>query len=98
LGYRVDKFTTQFSPIHAFYELERVEGDAGITIEEVKGFAKFDALLPNYLYMFSHLKPKRLKYLSEMLNGIKVFHVKVPWDMDRLGEVYNVICEHTKGV
>ena len=62
-GYRVEKFTDSFKPIHAFYELEGVDGDADISVEEVKGFAKFDALLPNYLYMFSWLKPQRLRYL-----------------------------------
>lgn len=96
LGYRVENFTAHFRPIHAFYELEGVKGDADITIEEIKGFAKFDALLPNYLYMFSHLKPKRLKYLSSMLNSIKVFHVQVPWDMERLDEVHDMICSHSK--
>ena len=98
LGYRVNDFTTNFKSIHAFYELEGVEGDAEITIEEINGFAKFDALLPNYLYMFSYLKPKRLRYLSKMLNDVKVFHVQVPWDMERLNEVHNVICEHSKGI
>jgi len=98
LGYRVDKFTAEFKPIHSFYELEGVEGDADITIEEVKGFAKFDALLPNYLYMFSHLKQARLKYLSQMMNGIKVFHVKVPWNMERLGEVHDMIAGHSRSL
>jgi len=98
LGYRVNNFTSNFKPIHAFYELEGVEGDAEITIEEIKGFAKFDALLPNYLYMFSWLRPERLKYLSKMLNDVRVFHVRVPWDMERLCEVYHMICEHSKEV
>jgi hypothetical protein len=98
LGYHVDRFATEFKPIHVFYELEGVEGDAGITIEEVKGFAKFDALLPNYLYMFSWLLPERLKYLSQMLNTTRVFHVKVPWDMERLDEIYSVICEHSRRI
>lgn len=98
LGYRVDKFTTEFKPIHVFYELEGVESNAGIIIEEINGFAKFDALLPNYLYMFSWLKADRLKYLSNMLNAIKVFHVRVPWDMERLGEVHDAICIHSKGI
>ncbi|MFT7880345.1 MAG: hypothetical protein ABXS91_08130 [Sulfurimonas sp.] len=96
LGYRVESFTTHFKPIHAFYVLESVEGNAEITIEEVKGFEKFDALLPNYLYMFSYLKPKRLKYLSAMSNSIKVFRVKVPWDMKRLDEVHDTIVAHSK--
>ena len=96
LGYRVSDFTTEFKPIHAFYALESVEAEDDITIEEIKGFAKFDILLPNYLYMFTYLKPKRLKYLSSMLNSIKVFRVHVPWDMERLGEVHDVICGHSK--
>ncbi|WP_373033746.1 hypothetical protein [Sulfurovum sp.] len=98
LGYRVDNFTTNFKPIHAFYELEGVEGDAKITIEEIKGFSKFDVLLPNYLYMFSWLKPQQLKYLSKMLNSIRVFHVKVPWDMERLAAMHEVICEHSRSI
>lgn len=98
LGYRVENFTTHFKPIHAFYALERAEGDLEINIKEIKGFKKFDVLLPNYLYTFSWLRPKRLKYLSKMLNDIRVFHVQVPWDIERLGEVHDMICEHSKGI
>lgn len=96
LGYRVKSFTTEFKPIHTFYELEGADADAPIIIKEIKGFAKFNVLLPNYLYMFSYLKPQRLKYLSSMLNEIKVFRVQVPWDILRLSEVYDAICEHSK--
>ena len=96
LGQRVAEFTTEFKPIHGFYALEAVKSDEEVSIEEIKGFEKFDLLLPNYLYMFSYLKPKRLKYLSTMLNGIKVFRVKVPWNIARLGEVHHKICTHVK--
>ena len=95
MGYRVENFTTHFKPIHAFYALEGVEADADIVITEIKGFAKFDVLLPNYLYMFTWLKPQRLKYLSQMLNSIRVFRVQVPWDKERLGEVHDLICRHS---
>jgi len=95
LGYRVDNFIVDFKPIHAFYQLEKVAGDAEVLIEEINGFKKFDTLLPNYLYMFTHLKPKRLKYLSVMLNSIRVFRVQVPWNMERLAEVHDKICEHS---
>lgn len=98
LGYRVEDFTAEFKPIHAFYALKGTEGDSDILIREVKGFQRFDVLLPNYLYMFSHLKPNRLKYLAQMLNTVKVFRVTVPWDMERLGEVHDMICEHSKGI
>jgi hypothetical protein len=95
LGYCVKNFTEDFKPIHAFYVLEGAEGDAEITLDEIKGFAKFDTILPNYLYMFSYLRPRRLKYLSNMLNSIRMFRVQVPWDIQRLGEVHDAICEHS---
>ena len=98
LGYHVENFMSDFKPIHAFYVLEGMEGDAEIIIEEIKGFKKFDRLLPNYLFLFSYLKTKRLKYLSQMLNSIRVFHVQVPWDIERLGEVHDAICRHSKGI
>ena len=98
LGYRVDAFTTDRKPIHAFYALQGVEADADVLIEEIKGFEKFDTLLPNYLYMFSFLKPRRLQYLSSMLNRIRVFRVHVPWDLERLAEVHDAICAHSNEV
>ena len=96
LGYRVYNFSSKIKPIDNFYVLEKVEANANITIEEIKGFAKFDVLLPNYLYMFSYLKQKRLKYITEMLNNTKVFKVQVPWDKERLNEVYTAICKHVR--
>ncbi|WP_309499260.1 hypothetical protein [Sulfurovum sp.] len=98
LGYRVENVTTDFKPIHTFYELEGVEGGLEISIKEITGFKKFDAILPNYLYMFSWLRPERLKYLSKMLNDVRVFHVQVPWDMERLCEVHDMIYKHSKGI
>lgn len=96
LGYRVRDFAEKAKPIHAFYLLEKTGTDDRVDITEVRGFAKFESLLPNYLYMFSWLKPKRFKYLSQMLDDVRVFHVKVPWDLDRLGDVYDAICKHSE--
>ena len=98
LGYRVQKSTTAFKPIHAFYALKATDGDAEVTIGEIKGFKKFETLLPNYLFMFSYLRPRRLQYLSMMLNSIRVFHVKVPWNMEYLGEVHEAICKHSREI
>ncbi len=96
LGYRVNHFIAAFKPIHAFYVLESVDKDTEIMIEEIKGIEKFDTFLPNYLYTFMHLRPKRLQYLADMLNIVRVFCVQVPWDINRLGEVHKKICEHSK--
>lgn len=98
LGYYVDNFMKTIKPIQAFYVLNSLERDANISIEEIKGFEKFDTLLPNYLFMFSYLKPKRLQFISKMLNDIKVFYVQVPWDIERLGEVHDAIYQHIEGL
>lgn len=95
LGYRVENFAETVKPIHAVYLLNRSEPGDDIRIEEVRGFAKFEALLPNYLYTFSFLKTKRLKYLSSMLNGIRIYNVNVPWDIERLCEVHDAIRAHS---
>ena len=94
LGYRVTDFMTEFRPIDAFYVLQKADADADIIIDEITGFRKFDVLLPNYLYLFSFLKAKRLTYLSTMLNNVKVFSIQVPHDLGRLSEVHDAICTH----
>ncbi|WP_419176772.1 hypothetical protein [Desulfosediminicola sp.] len=96
LGYRVENFSTESKSIHGIYILAGCGPDEDILIEEVKGYMKFDTLLPNYLYMFSYLRAKRLAYLTSMLNSIRVFRVRVPWDKDRLAEVHAAITEHSK--
>jgi hypothetical protein len=97
LGYRVEKFSAGFKPIHAFYLLERAYAEEAVEIEEVRGFEKFHGLLPHYLFrFFSWKQQERLHTLTGMINAIRVFRVRVPWDMARLGEVHDVICGHSK--
>jgi len=98
LGYRVDHFIKIFKPIHTIYMLEAADAEADIDISEVVGYKKFDALMPNYLFMFSHLKSQRLAYLAAMLNQIRLFQVTVPWEMERLGDVHDVITKNAKGL
>ena len=96
LGYYVENFMNGFRPIYAFYKLEAAQANAEVFIEEIRGFEKFHALLPNYLYMFPYLMPKRFSYLSKMLNNINVYRVQLPWSLDRLDDVYHAICDHSK--
>lgn len=98
LGDCVDNYVTTFKPIHAFYGLETVAADADVAIDEITGFKKFETLLPNYLYMFPFLKPQRLRYLTQMLNRIKVFSVKVPWDLQLQSKVHDAICNHSQKI
>ena len=94
LGYRVRNFSPDSRSIDAIYALQAVKTDADVTISEISGHYKFARLLPNYLFNFSFLKVKRLKYLAEMVSAIPIYCVEVPWDKDRLNEVHDAICRH----
>jgi hypothetical protein len=98
LGYHVTDFMTDFNPVSAFYVLEKADAEAIVAIEEITGFRKFEALLPNYLFVFAFLKAKRLKYLSALLNQVNVYTIRVPHDLDRLHEVHAAICTHHRGI
>ena len=98
LGYRVDNFISAFKPIHAFYLLDRAKATDEISIQEIRGFEKFNSLLPHYLFSFKWHKVKRLKYLSYINNSIKIFRIKVPWDLNRLPEVHKIIVSHSNSL
>jgi hypothetical protein len=98
LGARVDNFMYGWNPIHAIYELEKIDPGGEIVIELIKGISKFQMLLPGALFNFPFLKAQRLTYLTRMLCQVEVYKVKVPWDIDRLPEVYTAITEHQKAM
>ena len=98
LGDPVDNFAGSAKPIHAFYLLERDDPWAGIEISEVTGFRKFEGLMPNYLYNFRFLQQQRMHWLAQLADQSLVFRVRRPWDMERMHEVYEAICGHSRGL
>lgn len=98
LGYRTENFSPRRRNIHALYNLYAVEPAADVQIEEIRGHQGFTQVLPNYLFNFRFLQARRLQYLGAMLGVVPVFRVAVPWDLDRLADVYRAICAHRGGV
>jgi len=98
LGYPVEHFAGQARPIHAFYVLESAERDGSIEIAELSGFRKFEQLLPNYLYSFRFLWEQRLHWLAQLADRSLVFRVRRPWNLERMNEVYEAICAHSRGL
>ena len=97
LGKKVDHFMDGWKPIHSFYELQKTEADGEIVIDEVRGIGKFEMLLPGAIFSFAFLKVHRLTYLTRLLSEVNVFRITVPWDMDRLPEVYEAMTVHQRG-
>ena len=91
LGYPVENFATEPKPLHAVYLLEKSEADAAVEIEELKGIEKFKAFHYSSFIDFSFMKQERFAFFTEMAKHVPVYKVKVPWDLDRLDEVYKAI-------
>ncbi len=93
-GYDVKNYAIEPKQIQAIYRLEDADPSAKIEIVEISGAEKFQLLIYSSEANLSFLKAKRFAYLTRMLNVVKVFSVKVPWDLDKLESVYHEILEH----
>jgi hypothetical protein len=98
LGYPVENFAASARPIHAFYLLEAGEPDSALEITEIEGFRKFEQLLPNYLFSFSFLQQQRMRWLAQLADQSLVFKVRRPWALDRMHEVYDTVCAHSRSL
>ena len=96
LGYSVENFATEPKPLHGVYLLERSEPDAKVEIVELKGIEKFKAFHYSSFIDFSFMKKERFDFFTEMAKHVPVYQVKVPWDLERLDEVYEAIVSNTK--
>ncbi len=95
LGLYVNNTSTEPKPILAIYELNRAEADASISIAEAEGIEKFKILRFSNEIRVSFLKKKNFKALGRLAEKVPVYYVTVPWDIQRLEEVYTTIVKHS---
>ncbi len=96
LGYPVKNFSTGPKPIHAVYLLEKSEPDAIIEIIEAKGIEKFKAFHFSSFINFDFMKQEWFEFFTEMAKHVPVYKVNVPWNLERLDEVYEAIVENSQ--
>ena len=94
LGFYVENTAKTPKPIHAIYELEKAEADDPIAITKLFGVEKFKSLRYRSELNLSFLKSKRFTFISRLAKAVPVYKVTVPWDLERLPEVYRKIVEH----
>ena len=54
--------------------------------------------MPNYLFSFRFLQQQRLRWLAQLADQSLVFRMRRPWDMERMHEVYEAICAHSRAI
>ena len=94
LGYPIVNFGTDVQTLSHIYQLEKSESNVDIQIIELSGVEKFEAIYQSMFVTFENMKKERYLFATKMATYVKVFRVSVPWDMERLEEVYQAILTH----
>ena len=96
LGYPVENFSKGAKKMHAIFNLVKSDEKAEIIIEEVLGIEKFRILRFSTEIDFPINSKSKFEMLSKIANNVKLYNIKVPWDMNRLEEVYQTIVNFIK--
>jgi hypothetical protein len=98
LGHYVDNFATSPRPIHVVFSLASAAPDAEVTITELSGIDKFKAFHFSAYVNWQGMKQERFRFFSEMAASVPMYKIIIPWDLNRLGEVYDEITAHVNCV
>ena len=98
MGYTVENFSKNPKPLHTVYVLEKAEYNAMVEVTELLGIEKFRAFHYTAFIVFDFTKKERFVFFSDMARKIAVYKITVPWDLERLDEVYEAICTHTNSL
>lgn len=96
LGFLVNNFAKDCKPIHAIFNLVKADKKSKVLIEEIYGLEKFRALKLSTEIDLPINNESRFKTISDIANKTKVYNISVPWDLDRLEEVYQEITNFLK--
>ena len=96
LGIFTENFSKQSKEISKIYNLIKSHKDEKISISEISGIKKFMALRYATDVDLQVNKETRFTMLSNIANKVKVYDITIPWDLDRLEEVYQAIIKHNK--
>ncbi|HFD13684.1 MAG TPA: hypothetical protein ENJ34_00105 [Epsilonproteobacteria bacterium] len=96
LGYPIDNFATEVKPLYRVYRLDKSSETSKIKIEELHGVEKFETLYQSQFVTFENLTKSRYNFATKMAQQVQVFTISVPWDMERLEEVYQALLIHNE--
>ncbi len=96
LGLYTQNFQERTSEINSIYNLIKSPQNSEINISEIKGIEKFTALRYATDIDLRVNTQSRFDKLSTIANKLKVYNIIIPWDKNRLEEVYKSIISHQK--
>ena len=96
LGSFTDNYSDETRVLQNIYVLKKVGSTKTITINEMCGVDKFKALHMSSFIMFDFMQVERFNFFSEMASLVNVYEINIPWDLNRLNEVYDAILSHVR--
>ncbi|MFK5976946.1 MAG: hypothetical protein QM493_10590 [Sulfurovum sp.] len=96
LGKETKAIAYTSKPINSIYILQKSTSNSSIEIIEIFGIEKFKALNNALFIDFDNIKKESFIFLMEFTNNVSIYNINIPWDKDRLGEVYESIIKKTK--
>jgi len=94
LGYPIVNFGIDVEPLSYIYQLEKSGSNADIQIIELSGVEKFEAIYQSMFVTFENMKKERYLFATKMAKYVRVFSISIPWNKERLKEVYQAILTH----
>jgi hypothetical protein len=91
IGIKVNNFANASHEMHAFFVLVQSDADAIVTIKELTGIEKFKQLRYATEMNYSVEILNETAYLTQVANTVQLYKITVPWDINRLDEVYEAI-------
>jgi hypothetical protein len=96
LGYFVENFAKKPKKMSYIFNLVKSAEDSDIKIQEVLGIEKFRILRASTEIDLPMHQKSKFETLSNIANKVKLYNISVPWDMNRLEEVYEKIVNFIK--
>lgn len=96
LGIFVENFASEKKEINSIFNLVKSDQKSEISIKEIFGIEKFKALRYATDIDLPINKQSRFKSISSIANKVEMYDITIPWDLDRLQEVYQTIIEFIK--
>ncbi len=96
LGIMIDNFSREIKPINTIFNLVKSEPNSEVKIEKTIGMEKFKVLRYATDIELPLNKEKRFNFLAKIANEIDIYNITIPWDLNRLEEVYIHILEFIK--
>jgi len=96
LGKPIHNFVQKPLALQAMYVLKSVEKEAQIAIRTLYGIEKFKALQQSLFIEFDFLKEENFYFITDLAKYLGVYEIEIPWDLERLEEVYQAIIIHNK--